>query len=94
MDTIWAIRSAYRKAQEMKNLQDVYCGKAEAGIWSEIQYQPFPTDFELETLVNVLHGKVKVKALYERYPCIDCSMALGLRPLQRSCRLGRDYSST
>ncbi|KAF9055504.1 hypothetical protein BDZ89DRAFT_1088087 [Hymenopellis radicata] len=73
--TIWAIRSAYRKAQQMKNLQDVYCAKAEAGMWSEIQYQPFPTDFQLETLVNVLRGKVKVS--------VHCNEAVDLDAIAR-----------
>jgi hypothetical protein len=62
MDTIWALRSAFNQARAAKDLQDVYCAKAESGLWGSIDSQ-FPENKELELLVDVLRGRVKVPVL-------------------------------
>ena len=47
----------------MKNAQDVYCAKAEAGQWDAIQGQSFPESLQWEALVDVLRGRVKVRTV-------------------------------
>ena len=63
MDIMWAYRQAYQRASQIKSAQDVYCAKAEAGLWSSIA-DGFPEGFQYETLVDVLRGRVKVSPLY------------------------------
>ena len=63
MDIMWAYRQAYQKASQIKSAQDVYCAKAEAGLWNSIA-DDFPEAFQYETLVDVLRGRVKVSPLY------------------------------
>ncbi|KAI0074162.1 carbohydrate esterase family 9 protein [Panus rudis PR-1116 ss-1] len=58
MDTTWAFRQGYNKAREIKNAQDAFCAKAEAGKWSGLG--EFPEDYQWEALVDVLRGRVKV----------------------------------
>ena len=60
MDAIWAFRQAYNEARKVKQLQDDFCGKAEAGLWDEIAGQSFPENLQWEMLVDVLRGRVKV----------------------------------
>jgi len=60
MDNVWALRSAYDQARKMKNMQDDYCLKAEAGHWHALK-DPFPESLQWEMLVDVLRGKVKVR---------------------------------
>ena len=60
MDTMWSFRSAYNKAKSIKAAQDLYCERAEAGLWDTLDYV-FPEDLQWEMLVDVLRGKVKVR---------------------------------
>jgi len=60
MDNVWALRSAYEQARKIKNMQDDYCLKAEAGLWHALK-DLFPEDLQWEMLVDVLRGKVKVR---------------------------------
>ena len=60
MDAIWSFRSAYNEAQGIKNAQDNYCRKAEAGDWDSLSGQDFPENLQWEILVDVLRGRVKV----------------------------------
>jgi uncharacterized cupin superfamily protein len=59
MDSIWAFRSAYNEARKVKEAQDAYCQKVEAGLW-EILDGDFPESLQWEMLVDVLRGRVKV----------------------------------
>ena len=75
MDTVWAQRQAYvpfpqgfpclrtcsyDKARQIKEAQDEFCAKAEAGHWDDLG--KFPEDLQWEALVDVLRGRVKVRA--------------------------------
>jgi hypothetical protein len=62
MDSTWAFRGAYDKARSVKEAQDSFCAKAEAGLWNdpEIKGKSFPFDLQWEALVDVLRGRVKV----------------------------------
>lgn len=59
MDNMWALRSAYNEAMQVKQSQDEYCAKVEADLWDKLE-GPFPADLRWEMLVDVLRGKVKV----------------------------------
>ena len=59
MDTMWSFRSAYNEAKQIKAAQDLYCERAEAGLWDTLDYV-FPENLQWEMLVDVLRGKVKV----------------------------------
>ncbi|TFK43732.1 carbohydrate esterase family 9 protein [Crucibulum laeve] len=59
MDSMWSFRSAYNEARKVKNMQDAYCAKAEAGLWGALD-GPFPESYQWEMLVDVLRGKVKI----------------------------------
>lgn len=63
MDSTWAFRSAYNKARKIKNAQDEYCQKAEAGGWDSLRGQDYPESFQWEVLVDVLRGRVKVRRI-------------------------------
>ncbi|KAK7472814.1 hypothetical protein VKT23_000921 [Stygiomarasmius scandens] len=56
MDTIWAFRDAYNKANQLKKKQDEFCAKLETGQVID----DFPDDLQWESLVDVLRGRVKV----------------------------------
>lgn len=58
MDTVWAQRSIYNEARILRDKQDEYCAKVDAGV---VVSEPFPDDLRLEALVDVLRGKVKVQ---------------------------------
>lgn len=60
MDAVWSFRSAYNEARKIKNAQDEYCRKAEAGEWDSLEGQGFPENLQWEILVDVLRGRVKV----------------------------------
>lgn len=60
MDSMWALRSAYNEARKVKQQQDDFCAKAEAGLWEDIAGQSFPDNLKWEMLVDVLRGRVKV----------------------------------
>jgi len=59
MDTAWSFRAAYDEARKIKTAQDVFCRRAEAGLWKSLD-SDFPEDLRMEMLVDVLRGKVKV----------------------------------
>lgn len=59
MDTMWNFRSAYAKAQEIKEAQDSFCFKALNGQLTAPA--KFPEDLQWEAAVDVLRGKVKVQ---------------------------------
>jgi hypothetical protein len=61
MDTIWSFRQAYDTARTLKNKQDAFCAKANAGHWQDLG--EFPDDLQWEMLVDVLRGRVKVRCL-------------------------------
>ena len=67
MDSAWAMRSAYDEARKLKESQDAYCDKANAGLWESLD-GPFPEDLKWEMLVDVLRGRVKVRYVNERWP--------------------------
>lgn len=82
MDTGWNFRQAYDEARKIKEAQDAYCSKAEAGAWDEIglgsetgAVVEFPESLQWEALVDVLRGKVKVHLL----SFMDASVKLTLR---------------
>ncbi|KAH9833762.1 uncharacterized protein C8Q71DRAFT_712148 [Rhodofomes roseus] len=60
MDSMWSYRWAYNEARRIKDSQDVYCAKAEAGLWDELSGQNYPDNLQWEALVDVLRGRVKV----------------------------------
>lgn len=62
MDTMWALRSAFNQARVLKKQQDVYCAKAESGLWGSIDSK-FPENKDLGLLVDVLRERVKVPVL-------------------------------
>jgi hypothetical protein len=62
MDGIWSLRSAYNEARKVKQQQDAFCAKAEAGLWDDIAGQSFPESLQWEALVDVLRGRVKVNS--------------------------------
>ncbi|KAI0797049.1 hypothetical protein C8Q75DRAFT_710125 [Abortiporus biennis] len=69
MDTMWWYRSAYDGARKIKEAQDDYCMKAEAGLWNQLQGQPYPENLQWEALVDVLRGRVKIST--HCYEAID-----------------------
>jgi hypothetical protein len=71
MDSTWVIREAYDKARQIKDAQDAFCTKAEAGQWNdpEVQGKKFPFNLQWETLVEVLRGRVKVHC--HTYEAVD-----------------------
>ncbi|PPQ65953.1 hypothetical protein CVT26_010715 [Gymnopilus dilepis] len=74
MDNTWVVRSAYAEAMQVKQSQDEYCAKANAGLWGELE-GVFPEDVRWEMLVEVLRGKVKVTA--------ECAEAVDIDSLVR-----------
>ena len=65
MDSMWALRSAYDEARKVKQQQDEFCVKAEAGLWEDIAGQSFPDNLKWEMLVDVLRGRVKVCSILQ-----------------------------
>ncbi|CEH13542.1 ALPHA-D-RIBOSE 1-METHYLPHOSPHONATE 5-TRIPHOSPHATE DIPHOSPHATASE [Ceraceosorus bombacis] len=58
MDEALGFRSLFQRAKQLKESQDSFCSRLEQG---EIQTaESFPDDLELEAVVDVLRGKVKV----------------------------------
>lgn len=62
MDSAWAFRQAYDEGRKIKNAQDVYCAKVEAGAWDDLG--ELPESLQWESIVDVLRGKVKVRRLW------------------------------
>lgn len=55
----WAVRHRFDEAKSLLKAQDNWCEKASAGR-KAIGGKPFPSDLELESIVAVLRGDVKV----------------------------------
>ncbi|KAF9242017.1 hypothetical protein BU15DRAFT_44398 [Melanogaster broomeanus] len=60
MDTGWNFRQAYDTARKIRDQQDDFCTKAEAGAWQQLGDSNFPEDLQWEALVDVLRGRVKL----------------------------------
>ncbi|KDR69239.1 hypothetical protein GALMADRAFT_128703 [Galerina marginata CBS 339.88] len=64
MDAQWNFRHAYDEARKIRDAQDIFCAKVEAGDWvglvEEEKEEKFPEDLQWESLVDVLRGRVKV----------------------------------
>ncbi|KAI6132248.1 hypothetical protein EDD16DRAFT_1775935 [Pisolithus croceorrhizus] len=76
MDSGWAFRSAYESARKLRDAQDEFCSKVEAGLWSGLG--DFPEDLQWEALVDVLRGKVKLsvhcyEACINLYGSVTCA---------------------
>ena len=71
MNAAWHMREAYDKARQIKNSQDSFCAKAEAGLWDdpEVKGKNFPFELQWEGLVDVLRGRVKVNC--HTYEAVD-----------------------
>ncbi|KAH9899532.1 composite domain of metallo-dependent hydrolase [Cubamyces lactineus] len=80
MDIVWALRSAYAEARRVRDAQDAFCARAEAGLWNEISDDSYPEDLRWETLVDVLRGRVKVS--------MQCSEAVDL---DAAIRLSQEF---
>ncbi|KZV84970.1 hypothetical protein EXIGLDRAFT_623616 [Exidia glandulosa HHB12029] len=62
MDSIWALRVAYNEARKVKERQDAYCAKVDAGLWRDVAaLGEFPESLQWEALVDVLRGRVKIQ---------------------------------
>ncbi|KAJ6522178.1 hypothetical protein DFH09DRAFT_1191798 [Mycena vulgaris] len=73
MDAAWAFRQAYRAARKIRDAQDAFCARAEAGAWDG--KSAFPEDLKWEALVDVLRGRVKLS--------VHCYEAVDLDALVR-----------
>lgn len=63
MDGQWNFRNAYDEARKIRDAQDAFCSKVEAGAWDILEADEpaeFPDDLQWESLVDVLRGRVKV----------------------------------
>ncbi|KAJ7607296.1 hypothetical protein DFH06DRAFT_1380161 [Mycena polygramma] len=58
MDSAWEFRTAYDAARKIRDAQDVFCARAEAGLWDG--KTAFPESLQWEALVDVLRGRVKL----------------------------------
>jgi hypothetical protein len=64
MDAAWNFRHAYDEARKLMNDQDQFCANLqETGVVPETAVE-FPETLELEALVDVLRGRVKVSVHY------------------------------
>ncbi|KXN82271.1 hypothetical protein AN958_02792 [Leucoagaricus sp. SymC.cos] len=59
MDAAWNFRQAYHTANQIKLAQDVFCDAVEAGDWENVDGKDMPVDYQWESLVDVLRGKVR-----------------------------------
>ena len=65
MDGQWNFRHAYDEARKIRDAQDTFCRKVEAGAWDDLESDSdsvaeFPENLQWESLVDVLRGRVKV----------------------------------
>lgn len=74
MDSGWEFRLAYESARKLRDAQDKFCSKVEAGLWSGLG--DFPEDLQWEALVDVLRGKVKLSV--HCYEAVDLDMIVRL----------------
>ncbi|CAA7271147.1 unnamed protein product [Cyclocybe aegerita] len=68
MDAIWNFRQAYDQARKVRDAQDAFCVRVEAGDWESLKvnenaYEEFPENLQWESLVDVLRGRVKLSAV-------------------------------
>ncbi|PPR01451.1 hypothetical protein CVT26_015084 [Gymnopilus dilepis] len=77
MDAQWNFRNAYNEARKIREKQDAFCAKADAGDWASLEAErtEFPEDLQWESLVDVLRGKVKLS--------IHCYEAVDLEGIVR-----------
>ena len=80
MNTAWHFREAYDKARQIKNSQDSFCAKVEAGLWddAEVKGKSFPYELQWEGLVDVLRGRVKVNC--HTYEAVDIDFLRRVKP--------------
>jgi hypothetical protein len=60
MDAAWNFRQAYHTAEGIKIAQDTFCDAVEAENWDVADGTDVPEDYQWESLVDVLRGKVRV----------------------------------
>ncbi|KJA17916.1 hypothetical protein HYPSUDRAFT_45759 [Hypholoma sublateritium FD-334 SS-4] len=63
MDGQWNFRNAYNEARKIRDAQDAFCSKVDAGAWEVLEADgpvEFPDDLQWESLVDVLRGRVKL----------------------------------
>jgi hypothetical protein len=61
MDGSWNFRQAYNTANDIKTAQDTFCDAVEAKDWVSVDGKEVPEDYQWESLVDVLRGKVRVR---------------------------------
>jgi len=61
-DSIYALRTAYNEARKLKEKQDHFCAKANAGHWADVNALggEFPDSLQWEALVDLLRGRVRL----------------------------------
>ena len=69
MDGQWNFRHAYDEARKIRDAQDTFCRKVEAGAWDDLESDSdsvaeFPENLQWESLVDVLRGRVKVSSCF------------------------------
>ncbi|TFK75753.1 composite domain of metallo-dependent hydrolase [Pluteus cervinus] len=74
MDHAWSFRAAYESARSIKEAQDDYCLKAQAGLWESLG--GFPKNLQWESLVDVLRGRVKISAQCDEAVDLDTMVRL------------------
>jgi hypothetical protein len=63
MDEAWNFREAYHTAYKIKTAQDAFCDAVEAEDWAIVDGKEIPEDYQWESLVDVLRGKVRVRLM-------------------------------
>lgn len=64
LDEAWNFRSMFERAQRLREAQDDFCTSLEMGLLNTSSSPAslrFPTDLEIESLVDVLRGRTKVQ---------------------------------
>ncbi|KAJ7660376.1 hypothetical protein DFH06DRAFT_1089703 [Mycena polygramma] len=74
MDSAWEFRAAYDAARKIRDAQDAFCARAEAGLWDGTA--AFPESLRWEALVDVLRGRVKVSV--HCYEAVDLDQLIRL----------------
>ncbi|KAF5344401.1 hypothetical protein D9756_011347 [Leucocoprinus leucothites] len=85
MDAAWNFRQAYHTANDIKNAQDAFCDAVEAEEWDAVDGKTLPEDYQWESLVDVLRGKVRLSI--HCYEAVDLDMIIRVSTLSH-------YSST
>ncbi|KAJ7628031.1 hypothetical protein DFH06DRAFT_1272898 [Mycena polygramma] len=74
MDSAWEFRAAYDAARKIRDAQDVFCARADAGLWDG--KTAFPESLQWEALVDVLRGRVKLSV--HCYEAVDLDQLIRL----------------